>query len=66
MPGARGHDLFLDFVGKAFNAPESYPDLTVRFEDEVIYAHKFLLAVRAPAIGNTCSLSNFPNFPSLF
>ncbi|DBA91958.1 TPA: Ankyrin repeat and BTB/POZ domain-containing protein 1 [Trebouxia sp. C0005] len=50
--GARGHDLFLDFVGKAFNVPEAYPDLTVSFEEETVYAHKFLLAVRAPAIGS--------------
>ena len=51
LSGARGHDLFLDFVGKAFNVPEAYPDLIVTFDDEIIYAHKFLLAVRAPAIG---------------
>ena len=51
IAGARGHDLFLDFVGKAFNVPEAYPDLTVDFGDETVYAHKFLLAVRAPAIG---------------
>ncbi|KAL0054628.1 hypothetical protein WJX82_000172 [Trebouxia sp. C0006] len=50
--GARGHDLFLDFVGKAFNVPEAYPDLNVSFEEETVYAHKFLLAVRAPAIGS--------------
>lgn len=49
--GARGHDLFLDFVGKVFNVPEAYPDLSVDFGDEIVHAHKFLLAVRAPAIG---------------
>ena len=51
LAGARGHDLFLDFVGKAFNVPEAYPDLNVTFEEETVYAHKFLLAARAPAIG---------------
>ncbi|DBA74292.1 hypothetical protein WJX77_001158 [Trebouxia sp. C0004] len=50
--GARGHDLFLDFVGKAFNVPEAYPDLNISFEEETVYAHKFLLAARAPAIGS--------------
>ncbi len=54
LAGARGHDLFLDFVGKAFNVPEAYPDLSVSFEEETVYAHKFLLAVRAPAIGEAC------------
>ena len=56
--GARGHDLFLDFVGKAFNAAEAFPDLTVHFEDETVYAHKFLLAVRAPAIGEASTPSS--------
>ena len=51
LAGARGHDLFLDFVGKAFNVPEAYPDLIVTLEEDIIYAHKFLLAVRAPAVG---------------
>lgn len=51
LAGARGHDLFLDFVGKAFNVPEAYPDLIVTLEADIIYAHKFLLAVRAPAVG---------------
>jgi len=54
LAGARGHDLFLDFVGKAFNVPEAYPDLNVSFGEETVYAHKFLLAVRAPAIGEAC------------
>jgi len=54
LAGARGHDLFLDFVGKAFNVPEAYPDLNVTFEEETVYAHKFLLAARAPAIGEAC------------
>lgn len=54
LAGARGHDLFLDFVGKAFNVPEAYPDLNVSFGEETVYAHKFLLAVRAPAIGEPC------------
>ncbi|KAL3148881.1 Ankyrin repeat and BTB/POZ domain-containing protein 1 [Trebouxia sp. C0010 RCD-2024] len=49
--GARGHDLFLDFLGKAFNVPEAYPDLIVSFDEETVYAHKFLLVVRAPAVG---------------
>lgn len=51
MTGARGHDLFLDFLGKAFNVPEAFPDLIVTFEEGAVHAHKFLLAVRAPAIG---------------
>jgi hypothetical protein len=54
LAGARGHDLFLDFAGKAFNVPEAYPDLNVTFEEETVYAHKFLLAARAPAIGEAC------------
>lgn len=58
LAGARGHDLFLDFVGKAFNVPEAYPDLIVDFEDETMYAHKFLLAVRAPHIGAAHTLSS--------
>lgn len=55
--GARGHDLFLDFVGKAFNVPEAYPDLIVSFGDNTVYAHKFLLAVRAPAVGEQCLIT---------
>lgn len=51
MTGARGHDLFLDFLGKAFNVPEAFPDLIVTFEEGTVHAHKFLLAVRAPAVG---------------
>ena len=64
LAGARGHDLFLDFVGKAFNVPEAYPDLIVDFEDETMYAHKFLLAVRAPHIGAAHTLSS--SFSSLY
>lgn len=51
MAGARGHDLFLDFLGKAFNVPEAFPDLIVTFEEGQVHAHKFLLAARAPAVG---------------
>lgn len=43
--------MFLDFLGKAFNVPEAYPDLIIRVSEGTIYAHKFILAVRAPAIG---------------
>ena len=47
--------MFLDFLGKAFNVPEAYPDLIVKFEEETVYAHKFLLVVRAPAVGECYS-----------
>lgn len=53
LAGARGHDLFLDFLGKAYNVPEAYPDLIVEFEGEIAYVHKFLLVVRAPAVGES-------------
>ena len=49
--GARGHDLFLDFIGKAYNTYEAYPDLTAITGQEELLVHKFLLAARAPGIG---------------
>ena len=62
--GARGHDLFLDFVGKAYNTPEAYPDLTATMGEEEVFVHKFLLAARAPAIGQPTPVHHIPFSPT--
>ncbi|KAK9797377.1 hypothetical protein WJX73_007493 [Symbiochloris irregularis] len=49
--GARGHDLFLDFIQKLFNDVDSFPDIIISLPDGPISVHRFLLRARLPKLG---------------
>ena len=52
VAGARGHDLYLDFLGKLFNDMESFPDMLVNASaGATLHVHRFFVRARLPNLG---------------
>ena len=50
IAGARGHDLYLDFVQGLYGKADSFPDAELRLANESIHVHRFLLRAVFPKL----------------